>query len=44
MCCRCGLTRAEVRREKIVCNSWGKSYGAHYWMSKKERIAEGYPA
>lgn len=37
MCCRCGLTRAEVRREGArVCCAWGVSYPRHYWLTKKE--------
>ncbi len=30
-CARCGADRAEARKYRIRCESWGRRYGWHIW-------------
>jgi len=30
-CLRCGMDKKDIRREKHICNSWGKSYERHLY-------------
>lgn len=31
ICARCGCDRAEQRRGKFRCSSWGQLYNSHIW-------------
>lgn len=39
VCLRCGNTRADAKRENIICAAYGKAYTSHVWAARTIRNA-----
>jgi hypothetical protein len=34
-CYRCGCSKSDIRKDKILCGGWGKSYKTHIFKARK---------